>query len=517
MEKKKKILSKFKDYTNELELALEGKNIDGEAKNLILSIYYKLDNFYKDYTLVKADCASRNKYIENLISIIKNKCKTIKIISPNDTDEKDKYMIDNKNGEIRCLPIENILLFSIFKLNENYVVDSKYKLNDLKNNCFNYVVHMGSALNHTEPIRDFTGWSWNVQIDEEKNIYYNFVFQNLLMLFGYDFVLENLKKADFRKILKDKISICGYGKSGNDFVQTLIELSIMLYNNDSKEFHDICLKYKKSLINKRNMLNIRKEYVEDKAKNNADINKQIKKYDEMLENIELLRKEYNEAIKKDKDRYLGLSDFVDYIDSEKDNLQKKISSNNKLLSSEEYLNKHDDYKNELDLFESINEEKEKVNIQSKMLDLQKSFLECFNIKIVKAETKKDLYNIARELRYYANILYKTNKTVLSEKKLLTQFENTEKLLINRMIQEKVIELGFTSQNLNYEISKYIFNTKIIKLDNIVLKVKFINDGEIEVEYYDDKVLEHTANFKLPLDEDIANKKDRKIKLLKIGG
>ena len=69
MEEKKKLLSKFniKDYKNEFELVLEAKKFDDEAKSLLLSTFYKLDNFYKDYMTVKIDCESKNKYLEQNI------------------------------------------------------------------------------------------------------------------------------------------------------------------------------------------------------------------------------------------------------------------------------------------------------------------------------------------------------------------------------------------------------------------------------------------------------------------
>ena len=86
-----------------------------------------------------------------------------------------------------------------------------------------------------------------------------------------------------------------------------------------------------------------------------------------------------------------------------------------------------------------------------------------------------------------------------------------------MVEYKVIDIGFRTKKLNYEILKYIFKTKIIKLDNLVVKISFIENKQIKVYYYDGNMLDHTECFNIPFDEEITNKKDKKIKLFKVGG
>ena len=53
MGEKEKILAKLsiKDYKNELESILENKQFDEEAKSLLLSIFYKLDNLTRVGTI----------------------------------------------------------------------------------------------------------------------------------------------------------------------------------------------------------------------------------------------------------------------------------------------------------------------------------------------------------------------------------------------------------------------------------------------------------------------------------
>ena len=60
-----KMLSKLnlKDYNNELETVLEKKAFSIDAKNLLLSMLYKIEVGYKDYKTVKRDVTSKEGFI----------------------------------------------------------------------------------------------------------------------------------------------------------------------------------------------------------------------------------------------------------------------------------------------------------------------------------------------------------------------------------------------------------------------------------------------------------------------
>ena len=60
--KKEDIFSKLyiKDYNNQLEKILENKKFSEEVKNLLLSMFYKIEVAYNDYSKIKAD--SKTKY-----------------------------------------------------------------------------------------------------------------------------------------------------------------------------------------------------------------------------------------------------------------------------------------------------------------------------------------------------------------------------------------------------------------------------------------------------------------------
>ena len=519
MEEKKKILSKLniKDYRNELELVLENKQFSEETKSLILSIFYKLDNFYKDYASVKKDVEEKNKFLENYINIIKTKCKKIELLNPQKVDGNNKYFVDRKKGEIKCLPNEMIMLYAIYELIEKNIPEEKMLLEDFTKICVSYILNKGKTINFTEPIRDFNGWSWNIQIDKQENIIYNLLYQNLLILFNYKYIQDNVSKSNITELLLNKFVKEGYGEIGYEFINKLFKLCIILYNNISVENHEKCVKYKKSILIRKQMLKNRKEVVEDTNKDSENVSKEIQNIDKMLEDINLIRKEYQACIKKNPKEFLCISDFVENKEKEKQKLLKKIKDNNKVLKQKQYLTNHDNYENTLNYYDIIKDKEEKNDYESFIVELERLFLECFKIKIEKNNAKKDLYNIVLQFRYYCNILYKKNKSFIENKDLSKDLKEVSDLLIKKLIENKVVDIGFKSEKLNFKILNYIFKTKIIELENLSIKIKFENNKKIEVEYYDSKILESKNSFEIPFEEEITSKKDRKIKLFKIGG
>ena len=185
---KNKILSKLnidiKDYNNELEKILENKLFSYEVKNLLLSMLYKIENAYKDYETVKVEVPSKRKYIENLLRIIKEKCLKIFLVKTGTQEakelEKDNmlFKVDRKNGEIICFQNEFILLTAIFNL------DISPSLKEL---TYEYIeeplftlLKSGEIDSNIELIRDFNGWTWDIDKKEIKDIEYNYIYQIII-------------------------------------------------------------------------------------------------------------------------------------------------------------------------------------------------------------------------------------------------------------------------------------------------------------------------------------------------
>jgi len=511
LSEKEKILSKLniKDYRNELELILDTKKFDEEAKNLLLSIFYKIDNFYKDYSLVKKESENKNKFLEEYINIIKTKCKSIKILQPQETSKTKRYEINRAKGEIKTFPNENILVQALYELAEVQLTGKKI---EFTNKCILDMLNKGNTINSTEPIRDFNGWSWKIELNNTKTMEYNLIFQNFLILFGHDFIKSNLNTKNILEQIRPKLVNQIYKKSGLELFECLLQIAIIMYNNNSAKNHKECVEYKQSIVEGVENLKNKHQYINNVTKSNTVLITEIQKLDLFLNDINIIRKAFDAAIKSGENEYFCLSDFVEAKEKEKEQLEKQLKINNKALSPKEFLKHQEEEQRNLKIYENIKEDVVKINMQSKMIKFQKLFLECLKLKILAEENKKELFKYVTLLRYYANIPYEKNKTIISDDKVLKAFEEVSRVLIFKMVNTKVIDLGFKNKLFNFEIIKNIFKSSIIKLDNIFLKIKFIENNRIEVEYYDGNMLENTVVLDIPFDEEITSRKTRKIRL-----
>ena len=198
--KEENLFKKFvkRNYKNELEEVLENKFFGENAKSLLLEILYKIETAYKDYEVVKKDAKTKEEYIENYITIIKQKCKTIKIVKPNSEQSKllgnRTFTINKKRNEITCLPIARKLLYAISKLDKKEkIVNEKYYL---LSNTLSNLINIGDCINTVEPLREFNGWSWTTVTREVESLEYNLIYQNILILIGRKFIEDWIKKGD---------------------------------------------------------------------------------------------------------------------------------------------------------------------------------------------------------------------------------------------------------------------------------------------------------------------------------
>ena len=94
--KSKETLFSKNNYDMQLEEVLDNKEFNDEAKSLILSVLYKIEESYKDYAKVKLNVKLKNEIIEEIINILKYKCDKILILNPKTA--KNKFQVDRKNN-----------------------------------------------------------------------------------------------------------------------------------------------------------------------------------------------------------------------------------------------------------------------------------------------------------------------------------------------------------------------------------------------------------------------------------
>ena len=199
--KKEKFLNKIvkKDYNNELEMILEKKTFDETAKNLLLSILYKIEASYKDYEKIKRNVMTKEEYIKQFINMIQENCDSITICKMN-SKEADilgdrTFLVDKENKRIICYPIERKLLYCIAKISKHdEIIKKDYPIicETLSN-----VINIGNNIETVEPLRDFNGYSWTTIHNEIESVGYNLIYQNLRILLGQKFLEKWIKNKEF--------------------------------------------------------------------------------------------------------------------------------------------------------------------------------------------------------------------------------------------------------------------------------------------------------------------------------
>ena len=300
MHKKKNLLEKIvkKDYNNELEKVLETKQFDEHVKSTLLSILYKIEAAYKDLETVKKDVQTKEEYVANIIEIIKNNCDSIKIIRMNDEENKipnnKTYIVDKENKTIIAYPIERKILYAIAKISkkDKIIKDDYFLINE----TLSELINVGNNINMVEPLRDFNGYSWTTIPQEIESIDHNLIYQILRILVGHKFLNKWVKNdefiIDYFYLFKEELE-GQYGKENmNKLIDILAKVSILLsIKFNSKEKEEI-LEIKDKIDSEFEKIQDKKEFLEQTTKRKIDINKQIMRIDETINDKELLQKEY---------------------------------------------------------------------------------------------------------------------------------------------------------------------------------------------------------------------------------
>lgn len=492
---KNKILSKLsiniKDYNNELEKILENKLFSFSVKNLLLSMLYKIENAYKDYETAKVEVPTKNEYLENLIEIIKEKALKIFLVKPETPEaeelekQKIRYRVDKENGEITCFQNELVILTALLELGG---VDKELKVKyDYIKEPLNKMLNIGEIDSNIEVIRDFNGWSWDIVIKDINDIDYNFIYQNLLLFNGKDNII-NEKNKEINNVI-DKLVIEKY-----------------ISNKENEIYLEDFKKIKKEKQERLQLFENKKEFLDKITNEKKEYTKKIEYIDRILNDNELLKKEYYARNEKlpNKEKIFSVSYLVGILDKERVELLEKIDDCNKVILPKEYVEQKNKLQVENDFLNSI---KEKIE-RSDLIELSTKILNIVKTKInkINEENKSDLIKWIYKIRYYRSIPLNEEEYIKDAKELDDIFKEIIELIIKKAQTLKIWDVFSENAELTYKVLREIFNTKIIKLENINIQCRY-EEKTLYIEYYDDTVIENTIKIEM---ENVKIKK--KIKL-----
>lgn len=519
LQKKKSLLEKIvkKDYNNELEEVLEKKQFDENVKNTLLGILYKIEASYKDIETVKKDIQTKEEYVTNIIEIIKNNCDSIEIIKMSDEQNKipDKktYIIDQENKKIIAYPIERKILYAISKIGkkEKIIKDEYFLINE----TISELINVGNSINMVEPLRDFNGYSWTTIPQEIESIDHNLIYQNLRILVGHEFLNKWIKNnefiIDYFYLFKEKLEN-QYGKKNEEkMIELLSKISILLSIKFNKDKYEEISKIKGKVESELEKIQNKEEFIEKTTQKKIDISNQIKLIDETINDKNLLQEEYlkrNEQLPLEK-KIFSMRILSKIMEDEKKEKLNELENLNKILNPQNFMK----YKKELEEKDKYlkfldSGDKDKL-INELKIKLQKLFLNMLEINIKKAETKQEIEKIIYDFRYYSLLQYDYERKIKNVKELNTDIDKIAKKIIDKAIENKVIESLSSDNDTNYQILKNIFHVRIIRLEDSYLKITKEKD-KYYLQIFDENIFEEKIEIQKPKGLEIKLNKKRAI-------
>ncbi len=511
---KKEILSKFnlKDYNNELEKILEGKDFSSQVKNLLLSMFYKLEIGYKDYAIVKQDINSKEAIMESILNVIKTKCKNIELTKPNLDEQKESeacYIVYPEEGKIVCYQNESALLQAILEMGTKEFFVSK---NDLPfKRAVQKVLIQGYELNLKELLINFDGWAWNNNFDKYDNVSSFLLYQNLRLLFGntflYDWKRDRRRNRDYLSEIKN---------FSEDFWKIFCKYCLQCISMEKNEKlgieHELDT-LKQELKDMKDKVNFLKKMYEQKKITSES----IKRIDKILNDNELLKGEFltRNSDLPEKDKIFSLSDLEEIIQNERVACVDKLQECNYILEPKNYLNKIKKIEQQIEMIEDANIKQVDSNIiQQKQIDLQFIFLNEFKKKLDNAVTKKELIELVYHYRYYLWLPIQTNtglKRIREVPELQEEIIEVAKKVITKACKLKALLIINQDIQYNFEIMFKIIDTKIIHLEEICA-IFSKSDDMINVDIYEGEILDRVESIPKEKEEDFMIKFNKKIRI-----
>ena len=488
-----KIFSKFKDYTEMLEEILDKKYFSGQIKNLLLSMLYKIEISYNDFARVKRVVRDKTDFVEDILNVIQKYCDNIKVVKP-DSDqanllEKNNILAVTNERERSALVYasEASLLYAIADIEPKYFyISPKF----IFKNIMQRILVSGYILNTTEVLTSFNGWSWDTNKKDINDFEANLIYQNILLMFTEEFINDWRVYASSRRDFLSEMRMLLKEYTGtNDYFDTLCKILYKKESKKEKERIDAILKVKVAELKK---MENREKYLSNAIEKRKKLTRTAEYIDQVLNSKELIIKElkkYNSKM-EDKNKIQNVKTFCNMLENEKVKYLEEINELSFLLKPTNFLKKVSEYK----AFEEIL--KNEKTIEEEMIELQKEFVLYFNKKINNIDDKEELIKILYILRYYKN-LYISKKKKITDVEVLKQcIDKTMKKLITKLCKGSYIKILTMNIKDNFELLNQILDTKIIKLEDIKLRVEKSkeNNNEYIVYVYDNEVCEKEISY-----------------------
>jgi hypothetical protein len=154
--------------------------------------------------------------------------------------------------------------------------------------------------------------------------------------------------------------------------------------------------------------------------------------------------------------------------------------------------------------ELANVEDKKEALKNELITFQKLFLKCLEVRANNAESKKEIIDLMYRFRYYCLLPANQENSIFQIEELEENLHDAGIAIINKAKSIKVIAQFSENEETNYKILKNIFTVRIMKLEELYIKITKEKDKYF-VQVFDEDVFEQKVQ--LPID---INKKEIKI-------
>ena len=256
-------------------------------------------------------------------------------------------------------------------------------------------------------------------------------------------------------------------------------------------------------------------------KTKKELSKKVKETDIILNDKELLIKEYQKRNNNlsNYNKIFSVSHLTEKLQKEREKYLKKIEECNKNLSPANYIENKEKLENDFNLLNSIDLEENSDNkklLYKYINRLQIIFLEKILPKKIKEMNSKDeLINLLYQIRYYLFIPYTRDNEIKDVKNFKNSINNLLSTLIIKLYNLKIINTISTNEKADIEIVKNIFYIRMISLEEIYLELIKSDSGNYELYIYDDKdTLEKSISINIEFHKKDRIKLKRKVRLFK---
>ena len=497
----KAFFHKLRDYNKILDKVLENKYISGIAKNIILSMAYKIENSYDDYKKVKRNVKTKDDFLNDLIYSVQEYVEHIKFAEPNSKDEallrqyKVNALTNEKEKSILTYPTELAVLYGISDITPKYFcIDDSVKLKKQ----MQYMLVDGSNQNTVEILKNFNGWSWYNEYDKKANYVNNLIYQNLLMLLGEKFMEDweenSLLRVNTVQDLKNRLSHL-YGKI--NMSKFYIQMCRVLILN-SKNKDRLIEKYN-STIEELKLISNKKQFLDYIYENKMKITEKIQQIKIIQSKERLLARELKKRnLKLDEEKQIkDIEQMKLILQREVRLLKHKLQGFEELSTPRVYLVRKEELEQEYEVIRDISN----ASLEEELIKLQKAFISCMEQKLQNVHLSDDIINLIYELRYYRNIYFYKDKLIKEVYSLENRVQKLLKDVITIACKFGIVTIFCDNADYNYSIISIFLETNIIDIDEIKLAININSTKDkIKVTIYDRDVEERSVELKYLLSE-----------------